>query len=76
MNNSGNTELAQYQESLKLINNALNKSCKSGTFTLDEAYVTKIAFSNLEKAMAIVEDVFKKQEQQSKTAVGSMNDVN
>lgn len=46
-----NIDLAQYQESLKLINNALNKACKAGTFTIDEAYLIKIAFSTIEKTL-------------------------
>jgi len=64
MNNLNSTELAQYQESVKLINNALNKSCKAGTFTLDESYVVKIALSNLEKVVSVLEEVYKNQEQQ------------
>ena len=46
-----NIDLSQYQESLKLINSALNKACKSGTFNIDEAYIIKIAFSTIEKAL-------------------------
>lgn len=37
-----------YDESLKLISNALNKSCSAGVFSLDEAYLIKIALNNLE----------------------------
>lgn len=36
----------QYHESVKLITNALNKSCMKGIFTLDEAYVIK---TNIDK---------------------------
>lgn len=53
MNNTD--QQLQYRESLKLITNALNKACKSGAFLLDESYIIKIALSNLEKAVDIVE---------------------
>lgn len=46
-----NIDLSQYQESLKLINSALNKACKSGTFNLDEAYLIRVAFSTIEKTL-------------------------
>jgi hypothetical protein len=41
----------QHKEAIKLINNALNKACKTGTFSLDESYIIKIAMSTLEKAI-------------------------
>ena len=46
-----NTQLTmeQVKESFKLINTALNKSCKEGVFTIDEAYIIKIATNNLDK---------------------------
>ena len=65
MNNLTGTEVAQYRESLKLVNNALEKSNKTGSFALDESYVIKIALSNLEKAMNVIEEVYKNQEQPS-----------
>jgi len=59
-----NTEQSQNKESIKLINNALNKACKSGAFTLDESYVIKIAISNLEKAVDLLEQPNKGSSQQ------------
>lgn len=61
------TELIQYQESLKLINNALNKACQKGVYTIDEAYLIKIAFSHLEKAIENIETSNKLESPSSKS---------
>lgn len=39
------------EEALKLVKNALNKACANGSFSLDEAYVIKIAVDTLEKSL-------------------------
>jgi hypothetical protein len=43
--------MAQLQESIKVINLSLNKSCKSGTFTLEEAHLIKVCMNNIETAI-------------------------
>jgi hypothetical protein len=64
---ASHTELVQYQESLKLISNALNKACQKGVYTIDEAYLIKIAFSNLEKAVETIETSNKLESPSSKS---------
>jgi len=56
MNQNNAIDLNKSNECIKLINNALNKACKGGIFSIDEAYLIKIAFSNIEK---IIESVNK-----------------
>lgn len=53
-------DLAQLKESTKLINNAFNKSCKGGLFTMDEAYLIKVACTNIEKLIEFIEASSKK----------------
>lgn len=48
--------IEQIKESMKLIVTALNKSCKAGNYTLDEAYILKIACSNVEKLIEAFEN--------------------
>lgn len=55
--------LIQFRESIKLLSNALNKACKGGTFTLDEAYLIRIATNNMEKLI----DMYDKKDQQNTT---------
>ena len=45
-----------YKESVKIISNAVNKACKTGVFTIDEAYIIKIALATLEKVTLISEN--------------------
>ena len=49
MNQVNSNDLSQYKECMKLVNIALNKACKAGVYSLDEAYFIKIATANLEK---------------------------
>ncbi len=42
-------DLAQVKECIKLVNNALNKASKGGVYNIDEAYLIKVAMSNIEK---------------------------
>ena len=55
MDNIKTINLEQLKESYKVIVNALNTSCKSGVFTLDDSYLLKIATSNFEKTIKIIE---------------------
>jgi hypothetical protein len=55
MNQNQNDPLLQYRESMKLLNNALNKACKTGAFTVDEAYLIKVSATNMEKLIELVE---------------------
>lgn len=48
--------LLQYRESMKLLNNALNKACKTGAYTLEEAYLIKVASSNMEKLIELCDN--------------------
>ena len=56
--NVSSTDLNQFQESLKFVNQALNKGCKEGVFNLDESYLIKVALSHLERAVNIVGEGF------------------
>ena len=69
-----NTEQSQNKESIKLVNNALNKACKTGAFTLDESYVIRIAMSNLEKAVDLLEQPSKGPSQGSSQQQYSLQD--
>lgn len=48
-------DVIKLRESYKLIENALNKACLKGAFTLDESYVIKIAVSNIDETVGILE---------------------
>ncbi len=49
-------EIDKLQESVKLIVKALNTSCKEGVFNLDDAYLLKIASSNLERSVKLLDE--------------------
>lgn len=57
--NSSVTELSQLKESLKLINNALNKASKSGVYTIDESHLIRLALTNIEKLIDACETSLK-----------------
>jgi hypothetical protein len=53
-------EVPKLMESLRLINNALNNGCKEGVYNLDEAYLLKVAASNLERSVKLLDEYQKK----------------
>lgn len=48
-------KIEQLYESYKFVLNAINKGCKEGVYNLDEAYLTKVALSNLEKTISTLD---------------------
>lgn len=44
------------KESLKLINNGLDKGCSNGSYNLDEAYLLKVSCNNISQAITHLED--------------------
>jgi hypothetical protein len=48
-------DISKLNETLKMVNNALNVGCKGGVYSLDEAYLLKIGASNLEKAVKVLD---------------------
>lgn len=48
-------DMVQIKESMRLITTALNKSCKVGAFTMDEAHLIKISTLNIEKLIDVFE---------------------
>lgn len=46
-----NIDLNNPDECLKLLNTLLNKSCKAGVYTIDEAYLIKLSLMTLEKTI-------------------------
>lgn len=46
-----NIDLTKPEECLKLVNTMLNKSCKAGVYTIDEAYLIKLSMITLEKTI-------------------------
>lgn len=63
-------ELLPFRESMKVLNNALNKSAKTGAFTIDESYMIKIAISNMEKLIEIC-DTSRKQQTEVKQEIST-----
>jgi hypothetical protein len=45
------TNINEVNNSLKFISNGLEKACKAGQFTLQEAYLMRVAFLTLEKSV-------------------------
>lgn len=55
--NNQNLSIDALKESLRMINACLEKGNKAGAYTLDEAYVVKVALSNVTKAVEALETV-------------------
>ncbi len=53
-------DMNQLNESFKVIVNALNKGCKEGAYNLDESYLIKIALSNVDKSIQLLDKHQKK----------------
>lgn len=53
-------DMHQLTESYKVVVNALNKGCKEGAFNLDESYYIKIALSNVDKSIQLLDQHQKK----------------
>jgi len=49
-------DMEKLQESVKIIVRALNTGCAKGAFTLDDAYLLKIASSNVEKGVKLLDE--------------------
>lgn len=64
-------DMTQLKEALRVINVSLNKSAKSGVYTLDEAYVVKISLSQFEKAVEILDQYQTNHINQQKTKESS-----
>ncbi|CAH6421765.1 Hypothetical protein KVN_LOCUS451 [uncultured virus] len=55
MDTNQSINIEQLKESFKLIVKALNSGCKAGIFTMDDSYLLKLATSNIEKTIKILE---------------------
>lgn len=44
-------DVKQLEETLRLLVISLNKSCKNGSFTLDESYLLRLSLNNTEKSL-------------------------
>lgn len=53
-------DMNQLNESFKVVVNALNKGCKEGAYNLDESYLIKIALSNVDKSIQLLDQHQKK----------------
>lgn len=62
-------DMTQMKESLKLINNALNRASKAGVYNIDEAYLIKLAVGNMEKLIETYEVILKKQPTKSQPSI-------
>ena len=67
MNNSNQgLTIEGVKESLKMINACLDKGNKAGAYSLDEAYVAKVALNNLNQAVTALEKLGSQGSQGSK----------
>lgn len=48
--------IPRLKESIKMVHSCLNQACKTGTYSLDEAWLVKIACGNLDKAIYTLDE--------------------
>ncbi len=61
MADNGNTtisilEVEALYNNLKLVQDKVNKACQAGVYTIDDAYLLKVSFDNLNKSIKTLDE--------------------